>query len=114
MICDFGDVVVVPFPFVDLPIVKRRPALVLSAETFNDANGQTVLAMITTGAGSRWPSDIEIADRDTAGILHASVVRWKVFTLPNQSILRRAGALALKDRNAVAKAARTVFAASPK
>ena len=110
MICDFGDVVVVPFPFVDLPISKTRPALVLSIEGFNQANGHTALVMITTAAGSTWPSDIEIADRAAAGIVHASFIRWKVFTLPNQIILRRVGALGRKDRTAVTKAARTVFA----
>ena len=114
MICDFGDVVVVPFPFVDLPISKTRPALVLSVEAFNQANGQTVLAMITTGAGSTWPSDIAITDRAAAGIVHASLIRWKVFTLPNQGVLRRVGTLGRKDKAAVAKAARSTLAASPK
>ena len=112
MICDFGDVVVVPFPFVDRPISKTRPALVFSRQAFNTGNGHTVLAMITTGAGSVWPSDIEIIDRDAAGIVHPSVIRWKVFTLPNQVILRRVGTLGMKDRAAVKKAARSAFAAA--
>ncbi len=41
------DVVIVPFPFSNQPGAKRRPALVLSASSFN-RHGQAVLAMITT------------------------------------------------------------------
>jgi mRNA interferase MazF len=110
VICDFGDVVVVPFPFVDRPIVKRRPALVLSSLDFNAGNEQSVLAMITTGAGSSWPSDIGIGDRDAAGLAHRSVIRWKLFTLPNTAILRKLGTLSGSDRSAVSRAARRTLA----
>jgi len=37
------DVLVVPFPFTDSATVKRRPALVLSVEAFNDRAGHLVL-----------------------------------------------------------------------
>jgi mRNA interferase MazF len=106
VICEFADVVVVPFPFVDLPIAKRRPALVLSSESFNADNDHSVLVMITTAAGSSWPSDLAIADGDAAGLMRRSVIRWKLFTLPNRIILRRLGALADKDRSAVKRSAR--------
>jgi len=110
VICDVGDVVVVPFPFIDRPIARRRPALVLTTEEFSAANGRAVLAMITTGAGSSWPSDIEIGDRDSADLMHRSVVRWKLFTLPNSAILRRPGALGSADRAAVQRGARLALA----
>ena len=51
MICDSGDIVAVPFPFVDSPQTKRRPALVLSKRDFNQNHKHTLLAMITTGGG---------------------------------------------------------------
>jgi mRNA interferase MazF len=110
VISEFGDVVVVPFPFVDLPIVKRRPAIVFSSRDFNSANDHSVLVMITTGAGSAWPSDIEIVDRESAGLAHRSLVRWKLFTLPNQAILRLIGRLGPGDRAAVEATARSAFA----
>ncbi len=113
MICDFGDVVVVPFPFVDRPISKRRPALVLSSEDFNDSNGQSVLLMITTGAGSMWPSDTIISDPTAAGLVHRCLVRWKVFSLPNQTMLQRIGRLSEPDLAAIRKGARTSLAPSP-
>ena len=42
------DVVVVPFPFTDLNASKRRPALVLTNDSFNQTTKNSVLAMITS------------------------------------------------------------------
>jgi mRNA interferase MazF len=110
VICDFGDVVVVPFPFVDLAAEKRRPSLVLSQATFNKSHGHSVCAMITTAARSNWPSDIAIKDLRPAGLNRPCVIRWKLFTLPNDYILRRAGKLAPGDQDKVVSAARNIFA----
>lgn len=109
MICERGDVVVVPFPFVDVAAEKRRPAVVLSRREFNDANGHSVCAMVTTAGQTAWPSDVAITDLSSAGLRRACVVRFKIFTLPNAIILRRAGALAETDRAGVFTAARIIF-----
>lgn len=109
MICDAGDVVVVPFPFVDIAAEKRRPSVVLSRLAFNEAHGHSICAMITTAARSAWPSDIAIADLGAAGLSRSCMVRWKLFTLPNAIILRRAGALSEQDRDKVFTAARIIL-----
>jgi hypothetical protein len=57
-------VVIVPFPFVDTPVAKPRPALVLSDAGFNCANEHSVLAMITRATHTRWPSDHLITDQE--------------------------------------------------
>jgi mRNA interferase MazF len=97
------EVVVVPFPFVDIATSKPRPTLVLSTRAFNEANGHTVLAMITTAARSHWPSDLPISDTEHAGLRAGSVIRWKVFTLTNSLIARRTGELSKPDENAAEK-----------
>jgi len=109
MICDWGDVAVVPFPLVEREIAKRRPALVLSRRAFNEDNAHTLFAMITTGARSSWGSDLVLTDWAAAGLSHRSLVRWKVFTLPNVLILRVAGALSETDRAAAAAAVRAIL-----
>lgn len=112
MICEFGEIVVVPFPFVDRPIAKRRPALVLSNTAFNGDHGQSILAMITSAVRSEWPSDIPIEDIASTGLAHASLVRWKLFTLPNDVILKRLGVLGATDRKRVSNfSAQTIAAA---
>ena len=95
------DVLVVPFPFTDSAAVKRRPALVLSAEPFQDRSSHLVLAMITSRENRGWPLDVAIADLDAAGLPHASVVRMKLFTLDERFVLRKAGRLNPADRTTV-------------
>ncbi|MGE0844671.1 MAG: type II toxin-antitoxin system PemK/MazF family toxin [Flavobacteriaceae bacterium] len=110
MICERWDVVVVPFPFLERPVAKSRPALVQSSARFNEENGHTILAMITTGAGSSWPSDHEIAELKETGLRHRSLVRWKLFTLPNELVSRTIGSLSRADRAAVREMSKAVFA----
>ena len=96
--CERWDVVTALFPFTDAPVRKPRPVLVLSREGFNRRHGHVIGCMITTGAGSRWPSDHAIADLPATGLSHPSLVRWKVFTLPGPLLGRRIGTLGDVDR----------------
>ena len=109
MVCEPGAVVVVPFPFSDLPLAKPRPALTLSPAAANAKTGQTLMAMITSASCSRWPNDVEITDLARAGLRQASMVRWKLFTIDNRLIARVAGALSGADRQAAAEAARRLI-----
>lgn len=95
-----GDVVVVPFPFVERSGAKRRPALVLSRQAF-EASGHAVLAMITTGARRSWPGDVELRDTADAGLYRPCIVRLKLFTLDRRLILRTTGLLSARDRRQV-------------
>lgn len=97
------DVLVVPFPFTDSAAVKRRPALVLSAEPYQDRIGHLVLAMITSRENRGWPLDVEITGLKAAGLPHPSVVRMKLFTLDERFVVRTAGRLDEVDRATVRK-----------
>jgi len=103
------DVVVAPFPFTDVNVRKPRPVLVLSSYEFNKAHGHFVTAMITTGAKSCWPSDYQIVDFNACGLRHASVVRWKLVTLPTLVAPRRIGRLSSVDCEAMRLMFRQLF-----
>ena len=96
MICNRYDVVIVPFPFTDKPITKKRPALVLSNADFNQCN-HTILSMITTKQHPSWPGDSQIRDYENAGLNTPCLVRFKLFTLDNRMILRKIGHLSNND-----------------
>ncbi|MGL5362146.1 MAG: type II toxin-antitoxin system PemK/MazF family toxin [Bosea sp. (in: a-proteobacteria)] len=96
------DVAVALFPFTESAQRKPRPVVILSDSGFNEAHGHVIAAMITTGARSQWPTDHTIAEMEPTGLSHASVVRWKVFTLPRDIISRRIGAFGAQDRGVCA------------
>lgn len=97
------DVVVVPFPFTDRRTTKRRPAVVVSSASFNRAHKQSILAMITS-VGSDWPSDMAIRDWREANLNVPCKVRFKLFTLDDNLIVRKLGTLSKRDGDAVRKA----------
>ena len=96
MICDLFDIVVVPFPFVDKPASKKRPALVLSNIDFNTA-GYSILSMITTKQKPVWPGDTQIMDITACGLRSPCLVRFKLITLDNRLLLRKIGRLGETD-----------------
>jgi mRNA interferase MazF len=94
---DAGDLVVVPFPFTDADATKRRPALVLSQQAFNDSSGHLLLAMITGARTRPWPLDVALRDWHVAGLTKPCIIRMKLFTLDERLILRKTGRLSDQD-----------------
>jgi mRNA interferase MazF len=100
------EVLVVPFPFADSTTMKRRPALVLSAEPFQDRIGHLVLAMIMSRENRSWMSGSATC---AAGLPHVSVVRMKLFTIDEHFVLRKAGRLGSAARDAVRRSLRLLL-----
>jgi mRNA interferase MazF len=104
------DIVVVPFPFVDVHEVKHRPAIILSsAADFNSKAKASVMSMITSSLHTPWPCDIEITDLETAGLPVRSIIRLKLFTLDNRLIIKRIGRLHAKDQKSFVQALTKAF-----
>lgn len=109
-VCDAGDIAIVPFPFSDMAVAKPRPALALSGRSANEDSGNTVFAMITTAARSRWPQDVPLSDHGAAGLSATSLVRVKLLTLDNRLVARKIGALSRRDRQSVRRMLRDLIA----
>ena len=95
------SIVLVPFPFTDSANQKRRPALVLSSQSFQQKNGHITLLMITTARHSSWYGDHNILDLKKAGLPVESIVRQKIFTLDIRLIEKELGTLSTEDRKQV-------------
>jgi len=96
---DFGDVVLIPFPFPDQSAIKQRPAVVVSARAYNLARPDVVVMAITsqlrasTALGEVW-----LRDWQGAGLLKPSAIKSVIATLEQGLIKRRLGSLSANDQ----------------
>ena len=102
---DFGDVVLVPFPFTNQTASKKRPAVIVSNRDYNDAKPDVVVMPITSQIRSS-PAlgEVWVSRWQEAGLLKPSAVRPVFATLEQVLIIRRLGALANNDRAALKQA----------
>jgi mRNA interferase MazF len=103
------DVIVVPFPFIDSELVKKRPALVLSGSQFNSETQMVTCAMITSSSKDMWSSDVDLKDFSKAGLKKKCKVRFKLFSIQSNLILSIAGRISTKDQSQVETSFSKIF-----
>jgi mRNA interferase MazF len=91
-----GEVVLVPFPFVDLKSTKARPAMVINDPAYEASSGNLILVMITSQA-KKFVSDYALVDWAVAGLKKPSVVRIKIATISTTLVLLKVGQIAPND-----------------
>jgi mRNA interferase MazF len=93
---DPGDVVVVDFPGVGG--VKRRPAVVLSSETYHSVRPDMIVGLITSQtAGAIELTDYALLDWSVAGLKLPSASRAFLATIPRPGETARIGRLSDRD-----------------
>lgn len=91
-----GDIVLAAFPYTDLSLQKRRPALVLNENT---DQGDVILAFISSQIPASLPPSSLLLERSEpefqqTGLKVASVIRLdKIATIERHLITRRLGKL---------------------
>ena len=102
---DFGDIVIVPFPFTDQSASKKRPAVVISSQAYHRERPDLILMAVTAhfkpavGTG-----DVAIRDWRAAGLIKPSVIKPVITTVEQRLVLNRLGRLGEEDRRALREA----------
>ena len=105
-----GDIVLVAFPFTDLSSTKRRPALVISPDSFNDHLQDVVLAAITSQVTPADTLVIEPADCVDGILPKQSAVRaGKSFTISSSLVAKKLCSLRSGRTDDVLSALRSFF-----
>jgi mRNA interferase MazF len=109
-IYNFGDVVLVSFPFTNQTATKTRPAVVVSSNAYNSARPDVIL-MAITGHLSSYPriGEMVLAEWKKAGLLRASTVKPIVTSLEKDLVIRRLGSLEPKDAQALRNSFQVIF-----
>ena len=106
-----GDIVLVSFPFTDLTSSKRRPALIISPDSFNAAGQDLVLAAITSHITDD-PNAIQLSGAYFAQgeLPKKSIVKTtKLFTMHASLVVKKVCTLKREDGRSSAVSARILF-----
>lgn len=98
---EFGDVLLVPFPFTDQSTTKRRPAVVVSSAAYHRERPDLVILAITSQARPAAFGEAAINKWKEAGLLRPSVMKPVLATIERGLVLRKLGRLADPDRAAL-------------
>jgi mRNA interferase MazF len=91
---NFGDIILVPFPFTDQSASKNRPAVVVSSSAYNARRPDLVIMAVTSQKGS------------TA---HSSLIKPVFATIEKRLVLRTLGTLRETDQTSLTHAIRTIL-----
>ena len=99
---NFGDVVLVRFPFTNQTASKQRPAVVVSSSKYNEARPDVVLMPITSQMrATPVLGEVWIAEWKEANLLKPSAIKPVFATLELTLIVKSLGALQTVDLNAL-------------
>ena len=98
----FGDVVLVPFPFTDQSGAKKRPAVIVSGNSYNAARRDLVIMAITSQVRqSLGYAEALVADWQAAGLIKPSVLKPVFTTIEQGLVVRTMGKLSAGDLRAL-------------
>ncbi len=95
---EFGDVILVKFPFTSLTAAKQRPAVVVSGSAYNFNRRDVVILAITSQMASI--ADFahgEISVWNAAGLLKPSLFKPILATIEQTLIVKKLGSLTEAD-----------------
>jgi mRNA interferase MazF len=100
-----GDVVLVPFPFTDQTTTKKRPAVVISSNNYNNASPDIVIMAITSRTEKTFGiGECMIKNWNEAGLLKPSSIKPAISTIEQKLVLKKLGKLSSEDLVAMDKA----------
>lgn len=94
------DIVAAPFPYVERPVLKRRPCLIVGEP---DDTGLVWVIMITSAKNEAWQDDIEIENLTLAGLKAESVIRTAKIATVEANALKHVGHLDEQTKKRVSK-----------
>ena len=106
---EFGDVVLVPFPFTDQSTTKKRPAIVVSSQTYNSERPDVIIMAVTSQIRPANNFDIPVTDWQAAGLLKPSVVKPVIATVEKVLVIKQLGRLSEKDQRTLAESLKAIL-----
>lgn len=101
MAYQFGDIVLVPFPFTDQSATKQRPGVIVSNAAYHQARRDVVLMAITSQLRGSAFGDILMQDWQAAKLLKPSAIKPIFATLDHTLVIKTLGKLSQRDQQSL-------------
>jgi mRNA interferase MazF len=99
---EFGDLVLVPFPFTDQTSSKKRPAVVISSSDYQLHRSDLIVIAVTSQLRpAPLFGELVIAEWQKAGLVKPSVIKPVVATIHKKLVLSKRGKLLQADLEAL-------------
>lgn len=95
---EFGDIVLLSFPFTNYLEAKKRPAVVISSDAYHQYGFDVILMAITSQIKVKPAfAEVPIENWQAAGLLKRSIIKPVMFTVEKNLIQKKLGRLADED-----------------
>ncbi|MBF0352182.1 MAG: type II toxin-antitoxin system PemK/MazF family toxin [SAR324 cluster bacterium] len=107
---NFGDVLLIPFPFTDQTATKKRPAVVISSSLYQQSKPDVIVMAVTSQVRSaQLVGEFLIEDWKEAGLIKPSVGKPVITTLEQSMVLQQLGTLQSQDLQSLRKCLKTIL-----
>lgn len=107
---DFGEVVLVGFPFTNLQSRKQRPAIVLSHSRYQQNRPDIILIAVTSQVKQPLSfGEYLIQDWQSAGLLKSSILKPLIATLEQSQVIKSIGHLSQRDLQGLQNTLQTIL-----
>lgn len=98
MIYKRWDIVLIPFPFTDFSILKKRPGLIISPNEFNKQGSDLVITFLTSKMNSsKRIGDYKLQEWEKSNLPKPTMSRMKFATISSKIIIKKIGQLQKND-----------------
>jgi mRNA interferase MazF len=97
MICNPGDIVLVEVIFSEGGQSKKRPALVISCDDYNNSRQEIIVAAITSNTDRKLIGETKLKNWKQSGLKLPSVVTAVIQTIKKSLVVKKMGQIGLSD-----------------
>jgi mRNA interferase MazF len=107
---EFGDIVLVPFPFTNQSASKKRTAVVISSKAYNTERPDLIIMAVTSQIKPTTTiGEMIVQDWQVAGLLKPSAVKPVITTIERKLVIKNMGRLNENDRIALQESIKIIL-----
>ena len=106
----FGDIVLVPFPFTDQSATKKRPAVVISSAAYHQQRPDLLIMAVTSQVRpTQTIGEVTVTEWQSAGLLKPSAIKPVITTIEQTLVAKKLGQLKPQDQEALKQVISTII-----